>query len=145
MTCKTCFLQYKWNYANSICICVKSMFISPLLDYNWMSDLVVSDRQHIPTMGHTSSSPDVPVGSPSPCAPQSGEVSPEASVSSMVGVAGSITGDSSTTGAISSAPARPCWALGASGSPLRCPSLATDGCSSLVDSTLGQGNRSIKQ
>ena len=44
---KTCFLQYKWNYVNSICICVKSMFISPILDFNWWSDLIVSDRRHL--------------------------------------------------------------------------------------------------
>ena len=25
---------------------VKSMFISPILDYNWLTDLVVSDCQH---------------------------------------------------------------------------------------------------
>jgi hypothetical protein len=42
---KIVVLQYKWNYANSKGICVKSMFISPILDYNWRSDLVVSDRQ----------------------------------------------------------------------------------------------------
>ena len=47
VSCKICFLQYKWNYVNSTCICVKSMFISPILDYNWWSDLIVSDRQHL--------------------------------------------------------------------------------------------------
>ena len=39
VSCKTCFLQYKCNYVNSTCICVKSMFISPILDYNWRSNL----------------------------------------------------------------------------------------------------------
>ena len=48
VTCKTCFLQYKWNYVNSKGICVKRLFISPILDFNWRSDLIVSDRQQIP-------------------------------------------------------------------------------------------------
>ena len=46
-SCKIVILQYKWNYVNSKGICVKSMFISPILDYNWWSDLIVSDRQHL--------------------------------------------------------------------------------------------------
>ena len=43
-SCKTCFLKYKWNYVNSKGICVKSMFISLVLDYNWQLEMVVSDR-----------------------------------------------------------------------------------------------------
>jgi hypothetical protein len=45
VTCKTRFLQYKWNYVNSACIFVKSMFISPILNLNWQLEMVVSDRQ----------------------------------------------------------------------------------------------------
>ena len=48
LSCKTCFLQYKWNYINSKGICVKILFISPVLDNNWRSNVVVSDRQRIP-------------------------------------------------------------------------------------------------
>ena len=47
VSCKTCFLQYKWNYVNSKGICVKRLFISPILDYNWSSDLIDSVRQPI--------------------------------------------------------------------------------------------------
>ena len=43
---KIVILQYKWNYVNSKGIYVKSMFISPVLDYNWQLDLVISDHQH---------------------------------------------------------------------------------------------------
>jgi hypothetical protein len=42
---KTCFLQYKWNWVNSKGIYVKSLFISPVLHFNWWSDLIVSDHQ----------------------------------------------------------------------------------------------------
>ena len=42
---KTCFLQYKWNYVNSKGIYVKRLFISPVLDNNWRSKVVISDRQ----------------------------------------------------------------------------------------------------
>ena len=35
LSCKTCFLQYKWNYINNKGICVKRLFIFPILDYNW--------------------------------------------------------------------------------------------------------------
>ena len=45
VSCKTCFLQYKWNFVNSKVICVKRLFISPILDFNWQSDLIDSDRQ----------------------------------------------------------------------------------------------------
>ena len=45
---KTCFLQYKWNFVNSKGIRVKRLFISPILDNNWWSNVVVSDRQQIP-------------------------------------------------------------------------------------------------
>ena len=48
VSCKTCFLQYKWNCVNSKGICVKRLFISPILDNNWRSNVVVSDRQQIP-------------------------------------------------------------------------------------------------
>ena len=50
MSCKTCFLHYKWNYVNSICMCQKYVF-SPIYAFNWWSDLIVSDRQHT-TNGH---------------------------------------------------------------------------------------------
>ena len=45
VSCKTCFIHYKWNYVNSKGICVKRFFISPILDNNWRSNVVVSDRQ----------------------------------------------------------------------------------------------------
>ena len=48
LSCKTCFLQYKWNYVNSKGICVKRLLISPILDNYWRSNVVVSDRQQIP-------------------------------------------------------------------------------------------------
>ena len=41
---KTCFFQYKWNYVKSKCICVKSLFISPILDSKWWSDIIVKHR-----------------------------------------------------------------------------------------------------
>ena len=50
VSCKTCFLQYKWNYVNSKGICVKKLFISPVLDNNWALNVVVSDRQHSPAL-----------------------------------------------------------------------------------------------
>jgi hypothetical protein len=37
-----------WKYVNSKGICVISLFISPNLDFNWQSDLVVMDRQQNP-------------------------------------------------------------------------------------------------
>ena len=37
-----------WKYVNSKNICVKSLFISPVLDINWLSDIVVKDRQQDP-------------------------------------------------------------------------------------------------
>ena len=46
-SCKIVILQYKWNYVNSKGICVKSMFISPILDYNWWLEMVVSDHQYL--------------------------------------------------------------------------------------------------
>ena len=45
MPYKTCFLQYKWNYVNNKGICVKRLFSSLVLDYNWRLDLVISDHQ----------------------------------------------------------------------------------------------------
>ena len=45
MSCKTLSIQYKWNYVNSKSICVISLFISPILDLNWWSDLIVKDCQ----------------------------------------------------------------------------------------------------
>ena len=44
-SCKTLNLQYMWKYVNSKSIYVKSLFISPVLDINWQSDMVVKDRQ----------------------------------------------------------------------------------------------------
>jgi hypothetical protein len=44
-SCKTLSLQYMWKYVNSKSICVESLFISPVLDINWRSDMVVKDRQ----------------------------------------------------------------------------------------------------
>ena len=35
-----------WKYVNIKSICVESLFISPVLDINWQSDMVVKDRQH---------------------------------------------------------------------------------------------------
>jgi hypothetical protein len=49
LSCKTLNLQYMWKYVNSKCICVKSLFISPILYINWRSDLVAKDRQQ-PTL-----------------------------------------------------------------------------------------------
>ena len=46
MSCKTLSIKYMWKYVNCKSICVKSLFISPVLDINWRSDLVVKDRQH---------------------------------------------------------------------------------------------------
>jgi hypothetical protein len=43
LTCKTCFLEY-----NNKGICVKSMFISLVLDYNWWLEMAISDCQHTP-------------------------------------------------------------------------------------------------
>jgi hypothetical protein len=37
-----------WKYVNSKSICVKSLFVSPILDINWWSDLIAKDRQQIP-------------------------------------------------------------------------------------------------
>ena len=48
MSCKTLSIQYIWKYINSKCICVESLFISPVLDINWRSDLIINDRQQIP-------------------------------------------------------------------------------------------------
>ena len=42
-------LQYMWKYVNSKCICIKSLFISPILDINWWSELIVSGYQHVQT------------------------------------------------------------------------------------------------
>jgi hypothetical protein len=44
-SCKIVILQYKWNYINSKSICVISLFISPVLDLIWRSDMTVQDRQ----------------------------------------------------------------------------------------------------
>jgi hypothetical protein len=41
MSYKTLSSQYMWKYVNSKCICVISVFISPVLDINWRSDLIV--------------------------------------------------------------------------------------------------------
>ena len=49
--CKTCFFQYKWNYVKSKCICVKSLFISPVLDSNWQSNIIVKDHQQLSRSG----------------------------------------------------------------------------------------------
>ena len=38
-----------WKYVNSKCICVKSVFISPILDIIWRSNMVVKDHQQTPT------------------------------------------------------------------------------------------------
>ena len=35
-------------YVNNKCICIISLFISPILDLNWRSNLVVKDRQQNP-------------------------------------------------------------------------------------------------
>jgi len=52
------------KYVNSICICDKSLFISPILDSNWWSDLIASDRQHSlmvrPWCGRTATRPKSP-------------------------------------------------------------------------------------
>jgi hypothetical protein len=37
-----------WKYVNSKGICVISLFISPNLDFNWRSDLVIMDCQQNP-------------------------------------------------------------------------------------------------
>jgi len=47
-SCNIGILQYKWNYVNSKSICAISLFISPILDLNWWSDLIVKDCQHQP-------------------------------------------------------------------------------------------------
>jgi hypothetical protein len=44
-SCKTLSLQYMRKYVNSKSICVESLFVSPILDINWRSDMVVKDRQ----------------------------------------------------------------------------------------------------
>jgi hypothetical protein len=45
MSCKTWLFQYIWDYVNNKCICVISLFISPVLDLNWRSDLIVKNCQ----------------------------------------------------------------------------------------------------
>ena len=45
MSYKTLSIQYMWKYVNSKGICVISLLISPVLDINWWSDMVVKDRQ----------------------------------------------------------------------------------------------------
>jgi len=45
MSRKTLFFQDMWKYVNSKCVCVISLFISPILSLNWRLDLIVKDRQ----------------------------------------------------------------------------------------------------
>jgi hypothetical protein len=45
---KIVILQYKWNYVNTKIICVIILFISPVLDLIWRSDMVVKDHQQNP-------------------------------------------------------------------------------------------------
>ena len=40
-----------WKYVNNKCICAISLFISPILSFNWQSDLVVKDRQQFVRLG----------------------------------------------------------------------------------------------
>ena len=47
-SCKTLSLHCMWKYVNSKGICVKSLFISPILDSNWWSNIIIKDRQQIP-------------------------------------------------------------------------------------------------
>jgi hypothetical protein len=42
-----------WKYVNSKCICVKSLFISPIFDIIWRSDMVVKDRQQLLGLSQT--------------------------------------------------------------------------------------------
>jgi hypothetical protein len=47
-SCKIVILQYKWNYVNGKSICVISLFIPPILDLIWWSDMVAKDHQQNP-------------------------------------------------------------------------------------------------
>ena len=56
MSFKTLSIQYMWKYVNSKCICIESLFISPILEINWRLDLIVNDCQQRVVLGSYSCS-----------------------------------------------------------------------------------------